>query len=73
MNGNYTPENCQWANNSKQANNTRSNSYYTKGKIKQTLSQWATFLGITRFKLRYWINKIGWESAYIKFIENLNI
>lgn len=73
VNGNYTPENCQWANNSKQANNTRSNSYYTKGKIKKTLSQWATFLGITRFKLRYWINKIGWESAYIKFIENLNI
>jgi hypothetical protein len=58
-NKDYTPENCRWATNKEQSNNTRRNHRVTyKGETK-TLSQWAQDLGINKSKLRRdWI-KIG--------------
>jgi hypothetical protein len=58
-NKDYAPENCRWATNKEQSNNTRRNHRVTyKGETK-TLSQWAQDLGINKSKLRRdWI-KVG--------------
>lgn len=45
--GDYTPENCQWATATVQANNTRTNRKLTHNGVTLTLSQWAKILEIT--------------------------
>jgi hypothetical protein len=42
----YTPENCRWAANKTQANNTRANRRITIGGTTKTLSQWSAISGV---------------------------
>lgn len=52
-NGDYSPENCRWANGTTQGNNTRRNVYVEHGGKKQTIAQWADELGVKRMRLYY--------------------
>lgn len=57
----YSPENCRWVDVKIQANNTSRNHLIEyKGK-KQSLTQWATELGISRKVLEDRINKMNWD------------
>lgn len=47
------PSNCYWATREKQANNTRRNRFIEFDNRRQTLSQWAREIGITR-QLLHW-------------------
>jgi hypothetical protein len=60
VNGDYTPDNCRWADCIKQANN-RTNSHYLtyKGRT-MTISEWARDLGVNEHLIRMRIWK-GWE------------
>lgn len=46
VNGNYCKENCRWATQEEQANNTRTNKYITYKNKTQTLSQWCRELNL---------------------------
>ena len=56
----YFPKNCRWATRSVQNSNKKGTKFYTKGDITDTLSGWATRLGITpttlQYRLRLWPN-----------------
>lgn len=45
-NGDYTPENCKWASQKEQANNTSRNVFLTKDGQTLTVAQWAEKLGV---------------------------
>jgi len=60
VNGDYCKENCRWANDKTQANNTTKNIYIEyKGKLK-TVSEWAEIYGISA-KTITWRYNAGWE------------
>ena len=59
-NGNYCKENCQWATQKEQNNNTRTNIFLTYKNKTQTMSQWAKELKINRHTL-YWRIRNGWD------------
>jgi hypothetical protein len=46
VNGDYSPENCRWADDITQHNNTRVNHQVTLGDRTQAVAQWARELGI---------------------------
>ena len=49
--GSYCPENCRWATQEEQVNNTRQNRYLEFEGIRHTISQWSRIMGIQRLTL----------------------
>lgn len=58
----YSPSNCRWADNTTQANNTRSNHIVTYDGVSQTIAQWSAQTGIGYHKLKDRINRCKWDT-----------
>lgn len=59
--GDYSPDNCRWANMKTQSNNTRRNRMIEyKGETK-TLAQWVEELNLDYSIMLYRINRRGWD------------
>jgi hypothetical protein len=57
--GDYTPENCEWSNPTKQANNRRSSHLLTHKGETRTIAQWSRITGIKQATLRARIEVSG--------------
>ena len=64
--GDYTPENCRWADRETQHNNTRRNIFIEYDGKKQTLSQWARELNVNKGRL-YSRMKINTSPIFVLF------
>lgn len=62
VNGNYCKENCRWATNEEQANNTNQNHYITYNGETHTLKEWSEIVGIdySTLKKRIYLHK--WDD-----------
>ncbi len=63
VNGNYSKENCVWANVKQQANNKRNNNLITFNEETKTLSQWAEHYSIPVWKLSQRILRDGLDFS----------
>jgi hypothetical protein len=59
--GDYTPENCQWASKKEQQRNKRNNHNITCGDRTQTLIEWSEETGISRGTI-VWRLQNGWPA-----------
>ena len=59
--GDYTPENCRWANDVEQANNKKCVEKYEYDGETHSIPEWARILGVKRELLRDRIHRLGWS------------
>lgn len=57
--GNYEPSNCRWVSFDIQNKNKRNIRYYEKDGEVHCRNEWARILGVSIYKMRYWLNKTG--------------
>lgn len=71
--GNYTPDNCRWADNITQANNKSNNNVLTYNGESHTLREWSRLIGIDSRTIFKRINRDGWtlEDALNKPIRKV--
>lgn len=62
VNGDYSPDNCIWADYDTQANNMRSNHLITFEGVTKTLKQWADYFGISDRTVRDRLRR-GWDPV----------
>lgn len=62
-NGNYTPDNCWWATQSQQMNNTNRCRYVTIGDVTMSLTRWCQHYGISVHSVRQRISRGHMEPA----------
>lgn len=69
-NGNYCKDNCRWATNKVQTNNSSRNRILTYGGIAMSVTQWAEKLKISTHTLNHRVTALGWtiEKAIEKAI-----
>lgn len=60
-NGDYTPENCRWADREVQANNTRANVLVEFRGEKDTLTRWARRMGLPEKAVACRYYNYGWD------------
>lgn len=72
-NGDYTPENCRWADDTMQNNNRNFNVRITHNGTTKTICEWAKYLCINRRTIEQRI-KYGWNIERVLFtpIQNSN-
>lgn len=59
--GDYTPENCRWANNTQQSRNRQNNVLLTFNGVTQCMAAWADEIGVARNTLRERLVTHGWS------------
>lgn len=61
-NGNYSPENCRWADRKTQNNNTRSTHFIEVEGVRLSISGWAEKIGIKQCAVHWRMNN-GWSEV----------
>lgn len=61
---NYNKDNCKWATQKEQSNNTRRNKFLTHNGMTKTLSEWADFTGINKSTISRRI-ELSWSTKEI--------
>lgn len=59
----YSPDNCRWATQKTQANNSRNNRLITYRSVTRNLSQWSTVTGIKHGTISARLARYGWPTA----------
>lgn len=72
VNGDYSPENCEWIELNEQANNKRNSVFIEYNGIKQTASQWGKELGVDRNTITYRV-RAGWNPEECLFGKEKNV
>lgn len=59
--GDYSPENCRWADAIQQCNNRSTNAFITYNGETHTYAEWSRIVGINQLTIRHRIEKLKWS------------
>lgn len=59
--GDYSPENCRWADATQQCNNRSTNTFITYNGETHTYAEWSRIVGIKQLTIRHRIEKLKWS------------